>query len=50
VCDNFGSWHAGVCHFLFCDGHVSPLAIDIDPTTLDRLATRADGESILGDW
>jgi prepilin-type processing-associated H-X9-DG protein len=50
VCDNFGSWHAGICNFLFCDGHVSPLSIDIDPTTLDRLATRADGESILGDW
>jgi prepilin-type N-terminal cleavage/methylation domain-containing protein/prepilin-type processing-associated H-X9-DG protein len=42
VCDNFGSWHAGICQFLFCDGHVSPLAIDIDPTILDRLATRAD--------
>jgi len=50
VCDNFGSWHTGICNFLFCDGHVSPLAIDIDPTTLDGLATRADGESISGDW
>jgi prepilin-type processing-associated H-X9-DG protein len=50
VCDNFGSWHAGICQFVFCDGHVTPLAIDIDPTTLDRLATRADGESILGDF
>jgi prepilin-type N-terminal cleavage/methylation domain-containing protein/prepilin-type processing-associated H-X9-DG protein len=50
VCDNFGSWHAGICQFLFCDGHVSPLAVDIDSTSLDRLATRADGESILGDF
>src|SRR5262245_7737454 len=32
VCDNFGSWHAGVSQFLFCDGHVSPLAVDIDAT------------------
>jgi prepilin-type N-terminal cleavage/methylation domain-containing protein/prepilin-type processing-associated H-X9-DG protein len=50
VCDNFGSWHAGTCQSLFCDGHVSPLAVAIDPTTLDRLATRADGEAIPGDY
>jgi prepilin-type processing-associated H-X9-DG protein len=50
VCDNFGSWHINICQFLFCDGHVAPLAVDIDATSLDRLATRADGESILGDW
>ncbi len=50
VCDNFGSWHAGTCQFLFCDGHVSPLAVDIDATSLDRLATRADGEHIIGDF
>jgi prepilin-type processing-associated H-X9-DG protein len=49
VCDNFGSWHARICQFLFCDGHVSPLAVDIDTTTLDRLATRADGEPIIGE-
>jgi hypothetical protein len=35
---------------VFCDGHVSALAVDIDATTLDRLATRADGEAILGDF
>jgi prepilin-type N-terminal cleavage/methylation domain-containing protein/prepilin-type processing-associated H-X9-DG protein len=50
VCDNFGSWHSGICQFLFCDGHVSPLAVDIDATSLDRLATRADGETIPGEW
>jgi prepilin-type N-terminal cleavage/methylation domain-containing protein/prepilin-type processing-associated H-X9-DG protein len=50
VCDNFGSWHAGVCQFLFCDGHVSALAVDIDGTLLDHLATRADGEALVGEW
>jgi prepilin-type N-terminal cleavage/methylation domain-containing protein/prepilin-type processing-associated H-X9-DG protein len=50
VCDNFGSWHASICQFLFCDGHVSPLPVDTDTTTLDHLATRADGETIIGDW
>jgi prepilin-type N-terminal cleavage/methylation domain-containing protein/prepilin-type processing-associated H-X9-DG protein len=50
VCDNFGSWHAGICQFLFCDGHVSPLAVDIDATSLDRLATRADGQFTSGDF
>ena len=50
VCDNFGSPHAGICQFLFCDGHVSPLAVSIDVETLDRLATRADGESIIGEF
>jgi prepilin-type N-terminal cleavage/methylation domain-containing protein/prepilin-type processing-associated H-X9-DG protein len=50
VCDNFGSWHPNICQFVFCDGHVSSLAVDIDTTTLDRLATRADGESNLGDF
>jgi hypothetical protein len=29
---------------------MSPLATGIDLTILDRLATRADGESIPGDW
>jgi prepilin-type N-terminal cleavage/methylation domain-containing protein/prepilin-type processing-associated H-X9-DG protein len=48
VCDNFGSWHPGTCQFLFCDGHVASLAVDMDATTLDRLATRADGETIVG--
>jgi prepilin-type N-terminal cleavage/methylation domain-containing protein/prepilin-type processing-associated H-X9-DG protein len=50
VCDNFGSWHINVSQFLFCDGHVTPLSADIDATSLDRLATRADGEAVLGDF
>jgi prepilin-type processing-associated H-X9-DG protein len=50
VCDNFGSWHASISQFVFCDGHVASLSVDIDLTTLDRLATRADGEAIVGDF
>jgi prepilin-type N-terminal cleavage/methylation domain-containing protein/prepilin-type processing-associated H-X9-DG protein len=49
VCDNFGSWHPGVCQFLFCDGRVEPLAVEIDAEALDRLATRAEVETMLGE-
>ncbi len=45
-CDNFGSWHGGVCQFVFCDGHVSALAVNINTTVLDHLATRADGQVV----
>ena len=50
ACDNFGSWHQGLCNFVFLDGHVKPINVSIDPRTLDRLATRADGQPILGDF
>jgi prepilin-type N-terminal cleavage/methylation domain-containing protein/prepilin-type processing-associated H-X9-DG protein len=42
----FGSWHPGICNFVFCDGsvHAVPDSIDID--ILRRLAVRNDGEVI----
>lgn len=43
ACDNFGSWHPGVCHFVFGDGHVQPLEVAIHPVVLDRLTVRNDG-------
>jgi prepilin-type N-terminal cleavage/methylation domain-containing protein/prepilin-type processing-associated H-X9-DG protein len=43
VCDNFGSWHPGICQFLFADGHVEALALDTDLQTIDRMAVRNDG-------
>jgi prepilin-type N-terminal cleavage/methylation domain-containing protein/prepilin-type processing-associated H-X9-DG protein len=43
VCDNFGSWHPGVCQFVFADGHVEAIAIDTDLNTIDRMAVRNDG-------
>jgi len=43
---NFGSWHPGMCHFLFGDGSVKPIAVEIDLTTLGRLANRMDGNPV----
>jgi prepilin-type N-terminal cleavage/methylation domain-containing protein len=42
----FGSWHPGICQFVFCDGSVKAIPVTIDPTNLRRLANRADGEVI----
>jgi prepilin-type N-terminal cleavage/methylation domain-containing protein/prepilin-type processing-associated H-X9-DG protein len=39
----FGSWHIGSCNFVFCDGSVHPIPVNIDIETLRRLATRNDG-------
>jgi prepilin-type N-terminal cleavage/methylation domain-containing protein len=40
----FGSYHAGLCLFVFCDGSVHALANTIAPRTLRLLAVRNDGE------
>lgn len=45
----FGSWHPGVCQFVFCDGSVKPVKTSIDETTLGRLACRNDAQ-IIGDY
>jgi prepilin-type N-terminal cleavage/methylation domain-containing protein len=50
VCDNFGSWHIGICHFVFADGHVSPLSVSTNLTIVDRLSVRNDGLVIVGDY
>lgn len=42
----FGGPHTGICQFVFCDGSVRAVSVDIDPTNLRRLANRADGEVI----
>jgi prepilin-type N-terminal cleavage/methylation domain-containing protein/prepilin-type processing-associated H-X9-DG protein len=42
----FGSWHPGVCQFLFADGHVVPISNGIDMDTLQLLARRNDGKVI----
>lgn len=41
-----GSWHPGVCNFLFGDGTVRGVAVSTDPTTLLNLAQRADGNAV----
>ena len=42
----FGSYHPGICQFVFADGSVVPLSVSIDATTLDRLANRKDGQVV----
>jgi prepilin-type N-terminal cleavage/methylation domain-containing protein/prepilin-type processing-associated H-X9-DG protein len=41
---SFGSSHSGVVQFAMCDGSVQSISRDIDPTILDRMAWRNDGE------
>jgi prepilin-type N-terminal cleavage/methylation domain-containing protein/prepilin-type processing-associated H-X9-DG protein len=42
----FGGPHPGVCMFVFCDGSVHAVSVNIDPLNLRRLANRNDGEVI----
>jgi hypothetical protein len=42
----FGSWHPGVCHFLFGDGTVHPLPVTLPEISLSRLGTVDDGEQV----
>jgi len=42
----FGSWHPGICQFLFVDGHVITISNSIDMDTLQKLAVRNDGNVI----
>jgi prepilin-type N-terminal cleavage/methylation domain-containing protein len=42
----FGSPHTGICQFVFCDGTVQKISVDIDLVTHQALAHRADGTSI----
>ncbi|MEQ1903914.1 MAG: DUF1559 domain-containing protein [Pirellulaceae bacterium] len=42
----WGSWHAGVCHFALADGSTQTLANFIDPETLRRLSCRGDGQTV----
>src|SRR5262249_36798415 len=42
----FGSWHTGLCNFVFCDGSVHPLPVNIDIEVLRRLAVRNDGQPV----
>jgi prepilin-type processing-associated H-X9-DG protein len=46
----FGSWHPGVCQFVFCDGSVRAVNNNVDDITLGRLAERADGLPITGNY
>jgi prepilin-type N-terminal cleavage/methylation domain-containing protein len=41
--ERFGSYHAGVCQFVMCDGSVRMIQASIDIEILTRLAVRNDG-------
>jgi prepilin-type N-terminal cleavage/methylation domain-containing protein len=49
---HFGGPHAGssICLFVFCDGTVRPVRMDVDPYVLSYLAARADGQPIPQDY
>jgi prepilin-type N-terminal cleavage/methylation domain-containing protein/prepilin-type processing-associated H-X9-DG protein len=47
--DNFGGPHAGVCQFVFADGSVRALAVEMDGVILGYLANRNDGKTIADD-
>lgn len=42
----FGSWHPGVCHFAYADGRVAAVDVGVGSDLLERLANRADGQSV----
>ena len=46
TCDTFGSWHPGICQFVFGDGHVSAIPTSIDVIVLGYLAQRDDQQPI----
>ena len=50
VCENFGSWHEGMCHFVFVDGHVRAIATDVSLDVADRMASRHDGLELNVDY
>jgi prepilin-type N-terminal cleavage/methylation domain-containing protein len=44
----FGSYHQGICQFVFADGSVHALSNNIALSTFQALATRAGGEPVSG--
>jgi prepilin-type N-terminal cleavage/methylation domain-containing protein/prepilin-type processing-associated H-X9-DG protein len=46
ISSQFGSWHSGVCQFVFADGSVKGLPNSVPGSTLGLLANRSDGQVI----
>ena len=45
----FGSWHPGLCNFVFCDGSVHALPVNLDIEVLCNLSLRNDGKAVSAD-
>jgi type II secretory pathway pseudopilin PulG len=43
---NFGSWHPGICHFLFGDSSTRAISNTLDVKVLARLCNIRDGEAV----
>ena len=43
---NFGSWHPGVCQFVFGDGRAQAVSNSIDPLVLEALCVRNDASVV----
>jgi hypothetical protein len=46
VASQFGSWHTGICQFVFGDGHVQAVSNSTPGPVLGFLANRNDGQVI----
>ncbi len=44
----FGSWHPGVCTFVFADGSVKSVRVSIDVSTQVAISTRNGNETVTG--
>lgn len=44
--NRFGSYHPGICQFVFCDGSVRAVTVSISGTTLGNLADRNDDQTV----
>jgi prepilin-type N-terminal cleavage/methylation domain-containing protein len=42
----WGSWHAGICQFVLCDGSVRAISSRMDTDTLGRLCSRLDSQPV----
>jgi prepilin-type N-terminal cleavage/methylation domain-containing protein len=42
----FGSYHPGVCQFVYCDGSVHTIPVSVSGTILSRLTVRNDGQVV----
>ena len=46
----FGSWHPGICQFVFCDGSVHAISVTASIATVNALSTISGSEVITGDY